>query len=269
MSGTGWNGRVISLDVISARDAGAAADVVASSEGGGGRVEGYDMVTGTCITGVSKAGVPHYYITSTVDVTSLKKLTSSQPSTEDDVIPTISDAIMMSVSRSVSKTPEVNACWGNEGVKVYEKVNVNYRNYGTGVSQVIEDVGRMGLGDISKATRLVESSEGEGGGGGGEINPSTASSSASAIGGTITIVDMSKFDRLNSSSFAIPRNTCSLISISSPYPRLSMSPSNTLVEKTYVNVTGTFDHRVVDGAVGARFLDGVKGRVEQPFRMIM
>jgi len=35
-----------------------------------------------------------------------------------------------------------------------------------------------------------------------------------------------------------------------------------------MNITGSFDHRVVDGAIGAKFMNVVRGFLQNPTRLL-
>ena len=81
-------------------------------------------------------------------------------------------------------------------------------------------------------------------------------------GGTITISNLGMVDVDHFTAVINQPESC-ILAVGKIAER-AVSVNHTIESRDMMNITASFDHRVVDGAVGAQFLRQVKRLLEQP-----
>jgi pyruvate dehydrogenase E2 component (dihydrolipoamide acetyltransferase) len=69
------------------------------------------------------------------------------------------------------------------------------------------------------------------------------------------------------SAIIITPNAC-IVAISTARKKAVVMPDGKIEARWRMNITGSFDHRVVDGAIGAKFMNLVKNGLENPTRLL-
>jgi pyruvate dehydrogenase E2 component (dihydrolipoamide acetyltransferase) len=90
------------------------------------------------------------------------------------------------------------------------------------------------------------------------------------MGGTFTISNLGMFGIKNFSAIVNPPQAC-ILAVGGSEKRVVPDPEaeNGLGVSTMMSVTLSCDHRVVDGAVGAQWLQHFKSYIENPLKMIL
>ena len=65
-----------------------------------------------------------------------------------------------------------------------------------------------------------------------------------------------------------PPDSC-ILAVGGIQPELYLDDAGEVAQRQIMRVTLSCDHRVVDGAVGSRFLQTLKGYLEDPVRMLI
>ncbi|KAL4217923.1 hypothetical protein ACF0H5_022662 [Mactra antiquata] len=211
----------------------------------------------------SKQTIPHYYLT--IDVTldktlELRKELNAILSKDNKKI-SVNDFIIKASAMACKQVPEANSSWQDSFVRQYNTVDINvavatdaglitpivFRADLKGLSQIGEDVGIL----ASKARD-------------GKLQPHEFQ------GGTFTISNLGMFGIKSFSAVINPPQAC-ILAVGGAEKRLVVDESSNegYSEATVMSVTLSCDHRVVDGAVGARWLAEFRKYMENPSTMLL
>lgn len=86
-------------------------------------------------------------------------------------------------------------------------------------------------------------------------------------GGTFTISNLGMFGVREFSAIINPPQSC-ILAVGGSFPKV-VSENGAFRETHTMNCTLSADHRVVDGAVAAEWLNAFRKNIEQPFLMLM
>jgi pyruvate dehydrogenase E2 component (dihydrolipoamide acetyltransferase) len=121
---------------------------------------------------------------------------------------------------------------------------------------VIKNAHALTLRQIADASRaLVEKARA------GKLHPDEMS------GSTFSISNMGMLDVDNFAAI-INQPNAAIVAISTAKRRVVPVSDEEVEIRMVMNVTGSFDHRVVDGAIGARFMNVVRDYLQNPTRLL-
>jgi len=130
------------------------------------------------------------------------------------------------------------------------------------ITPIVKDADLKGLSTISSEMRALAAKARE-----GKLLPHEYQ------GGTFTISNLGMFGVKSFSAIINPPQSCILavgtteqrvVPVANPGPG---EPAFTVA--SFMNVTASYDHRVVDGAVGAQWLQAFKAYIEDPMTMLL
>jgi pyruvate dehydrogenase E2 component (dihydrolipoamide acetyltransferase) len=158
----------------------------------------------------------------------------------------------------------VNGAWMDTFVRRYEQVDINLV-MGTGdglITPVIRDVGSKGVSQLADELHTLEDSlfsdeEGH------VISPA-----AELAPGTFSIHNLGMFGTKAASPIVLPPQSCAL-ALGTITDTVLPCPANKWKTSPMMTVTLSCDHRVVDGAVAAQWLQAFKTYVENPVGMML
>lgn len=246
VAGTGPNGRVISFDVEEAVSSGVGASSTVSTtiQVAGGSPD---------IFATSKQTVPHYYLSVDVDLDAVLQLRQ-----ELSVDVSVNDIILKAAALTMAKVPAVNSSWQESSIHQYDHVSINLAmsTDDTFSFPVIRDVDTKGLGSIAEETQLlVEQAEF------GEVLDNST--------GTFSVYNLGMYGVKHVAPIIIPPQAAAL---GLGAIRKSVVPGendDTVQVKHTLPVTMSLDHRVVDGAVGAEWLQCFRSLVQNPMGLLL
>jgi len=61
---------------------------------------------------------------------------------------------------------------------------------------------------------------------------------------------------------------CAIVAVSTAQKKVVVNENDELEVRLRMNVTGSFDHRVLDGAVGAKFMNVLRDYLQNPTRLL-
>ncbi len=197
----------------------------------------------------SWTSVPHFFVTREVDATALN-------ATRERWIPIIershgvkvthTDLIVAAVARALHLHPRMNGSWANDKISLNSHVNVALAMAveNAVVTAVIRDTDRIGLGDIAKQRKeLAERARAN------RLQP------ADITGATFTISNLGMFNVDAFTAIIVPPQA-GILAVGAITERVVARDGLIGVRPT-VNLTLSSDHRVVDGARAAAFLNDV------------
>jgi pyruvate dehydrogenase E2 component (dihydrolipoamide acetyltransferase) len=263
LAGTGPGGRIIERDVRAAGGARPAA-AVAAPVSATVAVQGDTKVALNPLRRITaqrtvqaKTEAPHFYVSVEVDVERLMELREMFKADESGAV-SVNDFVLLACARALRDVPEVNASFGGDHVLLHGRVSV-----GMAVAvpdgllvAVLHDTDHMGLRQVAERSRALAKKASE-----GKLHPDEMQ------GSTFSVSNMGMLDVDN---FAAIINTpnAGILAVSTARRKAVVEDDGSIVARWRMAVTGSFDHRVVDGAVGARFVNAVLGYLEKPSRLL-
>jgi pyruvate dehydrogenase E2 component (dihydrolipoamide acetyltransferase) len=205
----------------------------------------------------AKSEAPHFYVTVEVDVDRVMALRDFFKEEESGNV-SVNDFVVAACARALRAMPEVNASFGGDHVLVHGGVHI-------GIAVAVEDgltvpvlknADQLSLRQIAHSTRDLAGRARE-----------NKLSLDELSGSTFSISNMGMLDV---DVFAAIVNTpnAGILAISSARRKPVVTDSDELEVRWRMNITGSFDHRVVDGAIGAKFVNAVRALLENPTRLL-
>lgn len=213
----------------------------------------------------STQGIPSYIVSSKISVSKLLKLRQSLNATANDKYKlSINDLLIKAITVAAKRVPDANAYWlPNENViRKFKNVDVSVAvATPTGLlTPIVKNCEAKGLTQISNEIKeLVKRAR---------INKLVPEEFQ---GGTICISNMGMNNAVNMFTSIInpPQSTILAIATVERVAVEDASAENGFSFDNQVTITGTFDHRTIDGAKGAEFMKELKTVVENPLEMLL
>ena len=210
---------------------------------------------------------PHYFVSSTLSVTKLLKLRQALNSSADGKYKlSVNDFLIKAAAVACKKVPAVNSSWRETGgqivIRQHNAVDVSVA-VATPVglmTPIVKAADTLGLESISAAVKDLGKRARD-----GKLKPEEYQ------GGTFTISNMGMNVAVERFTAVINPPQAAILAIGTT--RKVAVPSGNVeggVEwDDQIVVTGSFDHKVVDGAVGGEWIREFKKVVENPLEMML
>lgn len=262
VTGTGPGGRIVEKDVsgFTPPPTKPAAPTAAPAPGGEDKVVKLPrlrQITGKR-TQESKQQVPHFYVTVEVDVENILALRSMFEAQESGKV-TINDFVLKACALALRDMPEINASIQGDSLTIYGSVNVGIAvALPDGLTvPVVKNAAALSLRDLSsKAKELAKKARDN------KLSLDEMSGSTFAVS-NMGMLDVDNFIAI------VNQPNAAIVAIASVRKKAVVDETTgEIVARSRMNVTGSFDHRVCDGAGGAKFINLVKGYLENPTRLL-
>ena len=263
VAGTGENGRIVKRDVDHYVPYTPAANAPSYTAAPSGTVSFTDEpITQMRKTiarrlAESKFTAPHFYLTLDIDMDAAIATRKSLNSL-DGVKVSFNDMVIKAVAMALRKHPAVNSAWMGDFIRRNEHVNI-------GVAVAVEDgllvpvvrfADGKGLTQISAEVRdYAQKAKDK------KLQPSDWE------GNTFTISNLGMFGIESFTAIVNPPDAC-ILAIGG-IKEVPVVKNGQVVPGNVMKVTLSCDHRVVDGASGAAFLQTFKTYMEQPAAMLL
>jgi len=198
----------------------------------------------------SKTTVPHFYLSASCDMEKLLKLREEINAVEGLPKLSVNDFVVKALALALQQIPEANARWSDEGIRRHRRVDVS----------VAVAVGR---GAASKSLGQIA----------GEVKDLAARAKerkllpSDTAGGTTTVSNLGMYG-VESFAAIINPPQATILSVGAA-TRRPVVVGDEIRAGTRMDCTLSCDHRVVDGAVGARLLAAFRGLIEAPLRLLV
>ena len=208
----------------------------------------------------SKQQVPHYYATVEVemdDLMALRKQLNEQLE-EQGIKLSVNDFVMKACAVALKDYPNLNALWTSEGIELHQRVDLAMAvalEAGL-ITPVIRDVANKTLSAISTASKDLAKRARE-----GALKPEEYQ------GGTFTVSNMGMFG-VESFAAIINPPQAAIVAVSSIIQR-AIFKDDEVVPVSLMKLTLSADHRISNGAEGARYLAEVKRLLEHPMTLVV
>ena len=270
LSGTGPHGRIIRADVEEALASGASGSAVqpaAMLRKASAAVPAEErFVPHNAMRRViadrlqqSKQTAPHFYLSVDCDIDNLLAARKAlNEAAEASVKISVNDMVVKATAVALMAEPDVNGCFEAEGCRYYSTADICVAVAVDGglVTPVIYDVQNLGLADISRKTTDLASRARA-----GTLDPSEYA------GGSFTISNLGMFGVREFAAVINPPQSA-ILAVGAGEQR-PVVKNGELAVATVMTVTLSADHRIVDGALGARWLQAFKRAIEQPVTMLL
>ena len=256
--GSGPNGRIIAKDV---QDAIANPTLLTKSSAGSTVVADNNFPPANRDWVMNKLHAPHYYLNVNVDFGEALKMLNDFNKKKLSPSISVNDFVILACAQTMKQVPEANACWHEETIAYYNYCDVNLTvSDGEENTQdaIIGGVEELGLLDIAVKTNdlLVKM----------QTNQVIQQNESSL--GTVSIINVGAYGL--KSIVPIVRPTHSIaIGVGAVQDTLVVNANGEVKLSKVGNITLACDHRVVDGAVGAKYLQHMKSIIENPLRMLL
>jgi len=277
IKGSGPNGRVLQADVLESAGSSqtqqsqqkSAAPASSSSSS-----EAYTDLPNSQIRKVtakrlteSKQNVPHYYLTIDCNVDKLLELrTKLNDKAKGEYKLSMNDFVVKAAGLALRKVPEVNSQWNSDSIRRFNNIDINVAvNTDRGLlTPLVRDADKIGLASINKTVKDMADKA--------KANKLNLNDLAS---GTFTVSNLGMFGIKHFTAVINPPQAA-ILAVGGLQKRvvpketsLGTSESGEFSVSSFMHVTLSCDHRVVDGATGAQWLGRFKEYMEDPLNMLL
>ena len=201
--------------------------------------------------------VPTFYLTSEIDMTKVGQLREQMVANGDQYKVSVNDIIIKAVAIALTRHPECNAHWMGDSIRYFSAAHVGMAvatDDGL-IVPVIRDAQRKGLGQIGKEARELAKKARE-----RKLQP------AEFTGGTFSVSNLGMFG-IDQFTAIINPPEAAILAVGATETK-PVWENGQFVPRQRMRVTLSCDHRVIDGAVGAKFLQTLRGLLEAPLMML-
>ncbi|GAB5389266.1 MAG: pyruvate dehydrogenase complex dihydrolipoamide acetyltransferase [Alphaproteobacteria bacterium] len=205
----------------------------------------------------AKQTVPHFYLT--VDCEIDKLLASRKQLNElSDTKISVNDIVIAAVAKALKEVPAANASWAGDAVLMYEHADISVAVATPEglITPIIKAAETKGLSTISGEMKDLAGRARE-----GKLKPEEYQ------GGTFSVSNLGMFGIREFAAIINPPQGC-ILAVGAGEQRPVIRDGE-MVARTIMTCTLSVDHRVVDGAVGAEFLQAFKRLIENPMRLML
>ncbi|HSE06300.1 MAG TPA: dihydrolipoamide acetyltransferase family protein [Methylomirabilota bacterium] len=207
---------------------------------------------------MSKAPVPHFYVTSEVAMDEAWALREQLNALEGQPKISVTDMVIKAVALALIKNPGVNAQLNGPGIRVHHRAHIGIAvalDQGL-ITPVLRDCDVKPLARIAVESRdLAERARG------GKLRAQEIS------GATFSISNLGMYDVEEFSAIINPPEGA-ILAVGSVLQKPVVEEGAIRVGRR-MRMTISCDHRVMDGAMGARFLQDVRRLLEEPLRLLV
>lgn len=210
----------------------------------------------------SKQTVPHYYLTVEINMDKTNKLREVLNKSADGKYKlSVNDFVIKASALSLKQVPEVNAAWQGDFIRQYNSADICVAvATPTGlITPIVTSAEGKGLSTISSQVKDLAARARD-----GKLSP------AEYQGGSFTISNLGMFGINNFTAIINPPQSC-ILAVGGAQQKVvpDETTESGFAVRNVMEVTLSADHRVVDGAVGATWLQSFKGFMENPLKMML
>ncbi len=209
---------------------------------------------------------PHFYVTLAIDATRLGEFRAAvneyAGSLPQPVKVSFNDLIVKAVAQTLRLMPQVNVSFDGERLLYKKQINVGVAvalesgpNQGL-IVPVVRDADKRGVLDIARETRRL-----------GEAARNGSLKPDDIQGGTFTVSNLGMYGVESFTAIINPPESA-ILAVGAIIPT-PVVVDRQMVVRDQMRVTLSVDHRALDGATAARFLQELKRLLEQPMAMLL
>ncbi len=210
--------------------------------------------------------IPTFYLTTEVDMERVwearEALKAGQPgggaAGQDGLNVSFNDIVIKAVAMALRQHPECNAWWQDDHIRYWNEVHVSMAvavEEGL-ITPVIRHADQKGLRQIATEARDLATRARE-----RRLKPEEYT------GGTFSVSNLGMLD-IDEFTAVINPPEAGILAVGRIAPQV-VSLDGAVAVRRRMRLTMSCDHRVIDGATGARFLQTLKGMLENPLAILL
>ena len=208
----------------------------------------------------SKTTIPHFYLEIEVDAAPLSALRNNLNAglTKDGVRLSVNDFILKACAAALRAVPAVNSSWDTTGIKYHSAAHVSFAvaiDDGL-ITPVIKDTDKKTVFQISSEAKDL-----------GKRAKDKKLAPAEFTGGTFCVSNLGMMGITRFSAIINPPNSAILAVGTSV--KVPVVKDGAIVIGERLALTLSYDHHVVDGALGAKFLNAIRDHLENPALLLL
>jgi pyruvate dehydrogenase E2 component (dihydrolipoamide acetyltransferase) len=211
----------------------------------------------------AKSTIPHFYVSMDVEIDALIKLMNelnakAPKEGPDAYLITINDMVIKASAATLRRVPTVNAAWTDDGMALFDDVDISVAvAIPDGlITPIVRRADQKGLATISREMKDLA-----GRARAGKLKPEEFQ------GGGFSISNMGMFGVSEFAAIINPPQSA-ILAVAAGQKR-PVVKNDALAIATVMTCTLSVDHRVVDGALGARWLREFRRIVEDPLSLLL
>ncbi len=262
VQGSGPGGRIIKRDIESAATAPRAASAPAKRVLSGAE---YDDIALTQIRKTiarrlaeSIGPIPTFYLTAEFDLERAGEMRTAMAAMGDEYKVSFNDIILKATATALAQHPEVNAHWLGDHIRYWNRVNLGMAvatDDGL-IVPVIFDADQKRLSEISAESKALAKKARE-----RKLKPEEFTGSSFSVS-NLGMMQIEQFTAI------INPPEVGILAIGAIEDKPVKGADGAVTFRKTLRVTMSCDHRAVDGAVGARFLQTLRKMIENPLMLV-
>ncbi len=208
----------------------------------------------------SKQTVPHYYLAADCRLDKLLALRKELNDSANGAYKiSVNDFIVKACAIALKQVPEANVAWMDDAMVVYERadISVAVATEGGLITPVVKDADQKSLKAISAEVKDLALRARD-----GKLKPEEYQ------GGTFSLSNLGMFGIKQFNAIINPPQAC-IMAVGAGEKRPVVDENGDIVAATVMTCTASLDHRAIDGAVGAQFVDAFKKLIENPMSILV
>ena len=210
----------------------------------------------------SLQSAPHFFLTAVYDVTGLvalrKQINSELEAAGDETRVSVNDLIVKACALTLRDAPDVNVSFGGDKILRKKRIHIGIAvalDNGL-IVPVIRDPDAKSVGQIARDSKaLIEKARA------GKLTPADYS------GGTFSISNLGMFG-IEHFTAVINTPEAAILAVGAAIKK-PVVKNDQVVPGWVMSMTMSSDHRIVDGAMAAQYLNTVKGFLEKPATLLV
>jgi pyruvate dehydrogenase E2 component (dihydrolipoamide acetyltransferase) len=260
--GSGPGGRIIKRDIESAATAssGAGAPVAARAATAGDFQDiPLTQIRKTIAKRLAESigPIPTFYLTTEIDLSRATEMRAAMLEMGDEFKVSINDILMKATATALAQHPEVNAHWLGDRIRQHHRVHLGMAVATPDglIVPVIFDADQKRMSEISREARALAQKARE-----RKLKPEEYSGSTFSIS-NLGMMGISQFTAI------INPPEVAILAIGASED-VVVADGDAMVVRKRLRATMSCDHRAVDGAVGAAFLQTLRRLIENPLMLV-
>ena len=204
----------------------------------------------------SATEAPHFFLSVDCDISEINKIRENVNKGDTNI--SINDFIIKASALALKKFPKANCSWNKDFIRYYNSYDISVAvavEDGL-ITPIVKNAISKGIEEISIEVKLLASKAKK-----GELSPEEYS------GGNFTVSNLGMFGIKNFNAIINPPQSM-ILAVGKAEPRAVVS-NNEITISNLMTVTLSCDHRAVDGALGAQWLNKFKDFIENPSLMLL
>ena len=264
--GSGPGGRIVKRDIEAAMAAGPVATPTARAgaparTGAGFRDAPLTQIRKTIARRLSESigPIPTFYLTAEFDLTRAAEMRAAAAELGDAYKFSFNDLILKATATALTKHPDVNAHWLGDRIRYFESVHLGMAvatDDGL-IVPVIFDADAKGMGAISAEAKTLAKKARE-----RKLKPEEFTGSTFSVS-NLGMMQIDQFTAI------INPPEVGILAVGAIEDKVQVAADGGFEVRKKLRVTMSCDHRVIDGAVGAAFLQTLRRLVENPLLLAL